>query len=46
VRDYARTRLAAFKVPKQLVVVEEIRRAPNGKADYPWAREVVEEAST
>jgi len=40
-REFTRTKLAAYKVPKQLFVVDEVRRAPNGKADYPWAREVV-----
>ncbi|MGI9591730.1 MAG: AMP-binding protein [Myxococcota bacterium] len=42
-RQFTRSRLAAYKVPKQLFVVDEVRRAPNGKADYPWAREVVAE---
>lgn len=35
----ARERLAAFKAPKQVVVVERIVRSPAGKADYRWARE-------
>jgi fatty-acyl-CoA synthase len=43
-RKFARTRLAAFKLPKQLVLVDEVRRAANGKADYAWARKTVEEA--
>jgi 3-oxocholest-4-en-26-oate---CoA ligase len=42
-RSFARTKLAAYKVPKQLFVVDRVQRAPNGKADYPWARKVVEE---
>lgn len=29
--------LAGYKCPKRLVVVERIRRGPNGKADYRWA---------
>jgi len=33
-------------VPKQLFVVDEVRRAENGKADYKWARKAVEEALT
>lgn len=41
-RAFARAKLAAFKAPKQLFVVEAVRRAANGKADYAWAREVVE----
>ncbi len=43
-RQFTRTKLAAFKVPKQLIVVDEVRRAPNGKPDYKWAREKIEEA--
>ena len=36
--SFARTRVAGYKLPRRLVVVGEVRRAPNGKADYPWAR--------
>ena len=36
---FARTRLAAYKLPRQLVVVERVERAANGKADYKWAKE-------
>ncbi|MGA1033718.1 MAG: AMP-binding protein [Ilumatobacteraceae bacterium] len=32
--------LARFKHPKSVIVVDEIRRSPAGKADYAWAREV------
>ena len=41
-REFARTKLAAFKAPKQLFVVDAVQRAPNGKADYGWAKEAVE----
>lgn len=44
-RTDARSRLAAYKLPKELVIVPEIPRAPNGKADYPRARELFEESS-
>jgi acyl-CoA synthetase (AMP-forming)/AMP-acid ligase II len=30
--------LARFKRPRHIVVVDEIRRGPNGKVDYAWAR--------
>jgi len=43
-REFARSKLAAFKVPKQLFIVDRVRRGNNGKADYPWARKTVEEA--
>ncbi len=39
-RDTARQHLASFKLPKSVVIVDEIPRAPNGKADYPTAREL------
>ena len=41
-REFARTKLASFKAPKQLFIVETVQRAANGKADYGWAREAVE----
>lgn len=41
-REFGRGSLAGYKLPKQLVLVEEIRRSPAGKADYRWAREVAE----
>jgi len=45
-RQFTHSKLAGYKVPKQLFVVDEVRRAPNGKADYTWARKTVEEALT
>ena len=33
-----RERLSSYKLPRQLVVVDEVPRAPNGKADYPAAK--------
>ena len=32
--------IARYKLPKQIIVVDQVRRAANGKADYPWARSV------
>ncbi|MCD9877686.1 acyl-CoA synthetase [Streptomyces guryensis] len=40
VQSYCRTHLAGYKIPRQLVIAEAIRRSPSGKADYRWAREV------
>jgi fatty-acyl-CoA synthase len=42
--EYARTRLAGYKTPRQLVVVEQVQRAANGKSDYKWAKTVALEA--
>ncbi|MFF4805061.1 acyl-CoA synthetase [Streptomyces sp. NPDC001351] len=39
VQSYCRTQLAGYKIPRQLVITEAIRRSPSGKADYRWARE-------
>jgi 3-oxocholest-4-en-26-oate---CoA ligase len=38
-------RLANFKRPRRVVVVDEVRRGPNGKADYRWAKEVAAESA-
>jgi acyl-CoA synthetase (AMP-forming)/AMP-acid ligase II len=35
---HCRRRLAGYKVPRVLVVVDEVRRSPSGKPDYPWAK--------
>jgi fatty-acyl-CoA synthase len=32
--------IADYKAPRRVVFVDEVYRAPNGKADYRWAREV------
>ncbi|WP_129311227.1 acyl-CoA synthetase [Streptomyces sp. L2] len=40
IQDHCRTRLAGYKIPRQLVITDAIQRSPSGKADYRWAREV------
>ena len=35
-RDYARERLADYKVPRRIYPIESLARAPNGKPDYPF----------
>jgi len=37
---FARARLAGYKTPRRLIVVDHVRRAASGKADYPWANKV------
>jgi 3-oxocholest-4-en-26-oate---CoA ligase len=37
-RAHLRDRLAGYKVPRRILVAPQIPRAPNGKADYGWAR--------
>lgn len=38
VQAHCRTRIAGYKIPRQLTVVAEVQRSPSGKADYPWAK--------
>ncbi|MFI9615200.1 acyl-CoA synthetase [Streptomyces sp. NPDC052023] len=40
IQTHCRDRLAGYKIPRQLVVTDTIRRSPSGKADYRWARRV------
>jgi len=43
---HCRAVLAGFKVPKEFVVVPQVRRLGNGKADYRWAKRQVNEGVT
>ncbi|HEX6311077.1 MAG TPA: AMP-binding protein, partial [Acidimicrobiia bacterium] len=38
--------LARFKRPRHVVVVDDVPRAPNGKADYAWAKTTAKEHVT
>ncbi|MFG2602429.1 acyl-CoA synthetase [Streptomyces sp. NPDC048514] len=40
IQSHCRTRLAGYKIPRQLVITDTVQRSPSGKADYRWAREV------
>jgi len=35
---HARERIASYKVPREVRLVDEVVRSPSGKADYRWAR--------
>jgi acyl-CoA synthetase (AMP-forming)/AMP-acid ligase II len=37
---HCRKEIAAYKAPKQVFLVDQISRAPSGKPDYPWAKEL------
>jgi fatty-acyl-CoA synthase len=41
-QEHCRSRLAGYKVPRQLHVTDEIPRTPVGKPDYRWAKEIAE----
>ena len=36
--------LARFKRPRRFVIVDEVVRGPNGKADYTWAKAAAQSA--
>jgi fatty-acyl-CoA synthase len=42
-RETASEHVARYKLPRVIVFVEQIVRAPSGKADYRWAKQVAEE---
>jgi 3-oxocholest-4-en-26-oate---CoA ligase len=37
--EHVRTRLAGYKVPRSLWLVDEVGRSPSGKPDYRWAQD-------
>ena len=41
--NFARTHLSGYKLPKEVIFVDEVKRAPNGKANYKWAKETADE---
>ncbi|ANI91476.1 AMP-binding protein [Dietzia timorensis] len=41
-REHVRGHLAGYKAPRQVVVVDQVKRSPAGKADYRWAKSQVE----
>ncbi|MCZ4076426.1 AMP-binding protein [Rhodococcus sp. H36-A4] len=40
VQEHCRKTLAGYKIPRSVVLVEEVKRTPAGKADYRWATTV------
>jgi fatty-acyl-CoA synthase len=36
--EFTREHLAGYKLPKHVLFVDQVQRAPNGKADYKWAK--------
>ncbi|CAB5069201.1 unannotated protein [freshwater metagenome] len=35
--EFTKSRLAGYKCPKRVLVVDQVHRGPNGKPDYKWA---------
>ena len=46
VAEHARGHIAGYKVPRELVVVDEVPRTPAGKPDYRWAKNTAVDALT
>ena len=38
--EYIRSKLAAYKAPRAIILVDEVPRAANGKAGYKAAKEI------
>jgi len=43
-QEHVRSKLAGYKVPRELVLVDEVTRQPSGKPNYPLAKEVAMKA--
>ena len=46
IKAHVRTKVAGYKVPKEIFVVDEVFRGPNGKADYKLSKRLATELST
>lgn len=40
---HVRTKIAGYKVPRRVWIVDEVSRLPSGKPDYRWAKQYVED---
>lgn len=40
IQEHCRTKIAGYKVPRELHVVDTLVRSPSGKPDYRWAKSV------
>jgi acyl-CoA synthetase (AMP-forming)/AMP-acid ligase II len=40
IQDQCRKKIAGYKVPRELHLVDRIERSPSGKPDYRWAKDV------
>ena len=41
--DKTRSFIASYKLPKKIIFVSNVERAPNGKANYKWAKNIADE---
>jgi fatty-acyl-CoA synthase len=42
--DFAARHIARYKLPREIIFVDEMVRSPSGKADYRWAKKLAEQA--
>jgi fatty-acyl-CoA synthase len=42
-REHCRSRIAGYKIPREVLLVDEVPRLPNGKPDYRSAKEQAQE---
>jgi acyl-CoA synthetase (AMP-forming)/AMP-acid ligase II len=40
IQEHCRTKIAGYKLPRELHLVSAMERSPSGKADYPWAKRI------
>jgi acyl-CoA synthetase (AMP-forming)/AMP-acid ligase II len=40
IQAHCRTKIAGYKIPRQLHLVDRIERSPSGKPDYRWAKRI------
>ncbi|MCZ7530453.1 MAG: acyl-CoA synthetase [Acidimicrobiia bacterium] len=44
IQEHCRSLVAGYKIPRELVLVDQVERSPSGKADYRWASAQAESA--
>jgi acyl-CoA synthetase (AMP-forming)/AMP-acid ligase II len=45
-QEHARASLAGYKLPREMVIVDDVVRTPAGKPDYAWAKRTAMEGTT
>jgi acyl-CoA synthetase (AMP-forming)/AMP-acid ligase II len=46
IQSHCRTKIAGYKIPREVHVVPKVERSPSGKPDYRWAKEVATRVSS
>jgi acyl-CoA synthetase (AMP-forming)/AMP-acid ligase II len=45
-REHCRAQIAGYKIPREVILVDQVPRLPNGKPDYPSAQQRAKERSS